>query len=199
MRPILVHLNISSIFRIIAKSLGLCFMKSNKLLRAAIIIAIIMLNIGCDQVSKSIVRSHIEAYSSLRFLGGHFMLTRVENTGAFLSMGDQIPGYLHAILLSIIPAAFLIWGIWYLISNTALSRATIIGICFMIGGGAGNVFDRIIHGSVTDFLYIDFPPFHTGVFNMADLSITSGVIIILIDMGMKKRKDKRIGAEQADL
>ncbi|OKS88933.1 signal peptidase II [Mucilaginibacter polytrichastri] len=165
-------------------------MKIDKLVRAAIIIAIIMLNVGCDQVSKAIVRNHIEAYSSLRFLHDHFMLTRVENTGAFLSLGDQIPGYLHSILLSVIPGVFLIWGIWYLITNTRLSRATVIGICFMVGGGAGNVFDRIIHGSVTDFLYIDFPPFHTGVFNMADLSITTGVIIILIDMAMKKWKER---------
>jgi signal peptidase II len=163
-------------------------MKTNKLARAAIIIAIVMLNIGCDQISKSIVRSHVEAYSSLRFLHDHFMLTRVENTGAFLSLGDQIPGFLHNVLLSIIPAAFLVLGIWYLIRTTTLSNLTLVGICFMIGGGAGNVFDRIIHGSVTDFLYLDFPPLHTGVFNMADLSITTGVIIILIDMVRQRRK-----------
>jgi signal peptidase II len=164
-------------------------MKTNKLLRAAIIITIVLLNIGCDQISKSIVRNHVEAYSSLRLLHDHFMLTRVENTGAFLSLGDNIPGFLHNVLLSIIPAAFLVIGVWYLIQNTKLSRATIIGVSFMIGGGAGNVFDRIIHGSVTDFLYLDFPPLHTGVFNMADLSITTGVIIILFDMVMQRRKE----------
>jgi signal peptidase II len=163
-------------------------MKTNKVVRAAIVIAIVMLNVGCDQISKSIVRSHVEAYSSLRFLHDHFMLTRVENTGAFLSLGDQIPGFLHNVLLSIIPAAFLVLGIWYLIRITTLSNLTLVGICFMIGGGAGNVFDRIIHGSVTDFLYLDFPPLHTGVFNMADLSITTGVIIILIDMVRQRRK-----------
>ncbi len=169
-------------------------MGTNKQVRAAVIIAVVMVNIGCDQVSKSIVRIHVEAYSSLRLLHDHFMLTRVENTGAVLSIGDQIPGFLHHILLSVIPGALLVLGIGYLIKNTTLSRAAVIGICFMIGGGAGNVFDRIIHGSVTDFLYIDFAPFHTGVFNAADLSISTGGIIILIDMFLQWKK-VRLNAE----
>lgn len=163
-------------------------MKGSKLLKAVIIIAIVLVNLGCDQLTKAIVRGHVEAYANFRFLGGHFMLTRVENTGAFLSLGDQIPGYAHAILLSLIPGVFLVLGIWYLIQNNTLSKAAVVAICCMIGGGAGNVFDRIMHGSVTDFLYIDFGSFlHTGVFNIADLSITAGVIIMLIDMLRQRR------------
>ncbi|NCD69301.1 signal peptidase II [Mucilaginibacter agri] len=172
-------------------------MKVSKPLKAIIIITIVLVNVGCDQLTKAIVRSHVEAYASFRFFGGHFMLTRVENTGAFLSLGDQIPGYLHAILLSIIPAAFLVLGIWYLIQNNTLSKAAVVAICCMIGGGAGNVFDRIIYGSVTDFLYIDFGGFlHTGVFNVADISITTGVIIMLIDMIKQRRKAQPISPEQ---
>ena len=173
-------------------------MKTNKLVRAAIIIAIVLLNIAFDQISKSIVRSHVEAYSSLRLLNGHFMLTRVENTGAFLSLGDQIHGIWHNVLLSIIPAAFLVAGIWYLVRTTSISNLTLVGICFMIGGGAGNVFDRIIHGSVTDFLYVEFGPLHSGVFNVADLSISTGVIVILIDMMKQKRKEK-MGVEHTEV
>ncbi len=67
----------------------------NKLLRAFIILGIIAVNIGCDQVSKTVVRNHVSAYANLRFFHDHFMLTRVENTGAFLSLGENIPGVLR--------------------------------------------------------------------------------------------------------
>jgi signal peptidase II len=50
----------------------------------------------------------------------------------------------------------------------------------IIGGGIANVYDRIIYGSVTDFLYIDLGGvFRTGIFNLADLFVTTGMIILL--------------------
>ena len=51
---------------------------------------------------------------------------------------------------------------------------------FLIGGGLGNIFDRALYGSVTDFLHIDFGLFQTGIFNMADVSVMVGVFTILL-------------------
>ena len=60
-------------------------------------------------------------------------------------------------------------------------KISIIGFSLIIGGGIGNIFDRIVYGSVTDFLYLDFGGiFKTGIFNIADLSVTTGMILILI-------------------
>jgi signal peptidase II len=61
------------------------------------------------------------------------------------------------------------------------------GFCFIIGGGIGNLFDRIFRGSVTDFLYIKFGIFHTGIFNLADVSIMSGMFIVLIQFFLKRK------------
>jgi signal peptidase II len=61
------------------------------------------------------------------------------------------------------------------------------GFCFVIGGGIGNVFDRIVYGSVTDFLHINFGFFQTGIFNLADLSIMTGVFIILLQSLFKRK------------
>ena len=66
-----------------------------------------------------------------------------------------------------------------------MSKITFLGICFIIGGGIGNIFDRIWHGSVTDFIYIEYQPFHTGVFNVADLSITTGALLIIIGLNVQ--------------
>lgn len=53
------------------------------------------------------------------------------------------------------------------------------GWCFVIGGGIGNLADRIIHGSVTDFLHLDLGVLQTGIFNFADVSIMAGLMMIL--------------------
>ena len=65
-------------------------------------------------------------------------------------------------------------------------QAMLAGFCFVIGGGIGNVFDRIAYGSVTDFLHVKFGIFQTGIFNVADLSIMTGVVIILLQSILKQ-------------
>jgi signal peptidase II len=67
-----------------------------------------------------------------------------------------------------------------------LSNLTIIAICFIVGGGIGNIYDRLIYGSVTDFLHIDFIIFQTGIFNMADVSIMTGTFIVLFESYFKR-------------
>jgi len=69
----------------------------------------------------------------------------------------------------------------YTYIDKGLDKISIIGFSLIIGGGIGNIFDRIVYGSVTDFLYLDFGGiFKTGIFNIADLSVTTGMILILI-------------------
>jgi len=69
----------------------------------------------------------------------------------------------------------------YLLTKKDLTNMTIIGVCFIIGGGVGNIYDRLIYGSVTDFLHIDFVIFQTAIFNMADVSIMTGIFVIVIE------------------
>lgn len=54
-----------------------------------------------------------------------------------------------------------------------------MGISFVIGGGIGNLYDRVLYGSVTDFMHLKFGIFQTGIFNMADVSIMLGMLIIV--------------------
>ncbi|MGB3075106.1 MAG: signal peptidase II [Chitinophagales bacterium] len=53
-------------------------------------------------------------------------------------------------------------------------------MCFVIGGGIGNLIDRMLYGSVTDFLFIHSGMFRTGIFNMADTSIMLGSLLFII-------------------
>ena len=70
------------------------------------------------------------------------------------------------------------------------TKIIIIGFSFVIGGGIGNVFDRIAYGRVTDFLYIDLGFFATEIFNMADVSIVIGALMVLIHTLFSKKEEK---------
>ncbi len=162
-------------------------MSKKRAFRLLLILIVIISNIGCDQVTKSIVRNTIAENERIA-LGKHVMLTKVENTGAFLSMGDSFSQLTKTLLLSALPVILLALGFHYLLTNKNIPTAKLIGFCFVIGGGLGNIFDRIVHGSVTDFMHIAFPGFQTGIFNMADVSITFGVLIVIFQSFLMKNK-----------
>lgn len=155
-------------------------MPLNKLFRIAIILLIIFTNVGCDQISKKIIRHNISENQTIGMLSNHLIIMRVENSGAFLSFGDSLSKSVRNILLSVLPLIALAFGSVYIFAKQNMHALSSIAICFIIGGGIGNVFDRIAYGSVTDFLYIHFGIIKTGIFNMADLSITTGAVIILM-------------------
>lgn len=165
-------------------------MKVNKFYRALLIIFILALNIGCDQVSKSIVRKDIPDNKVIGYLGNHFTLEKAENTGAFLSLGDTLGGPLRDILLVGLPLIAVLGALVWIIVNTKITRWTLLGIILIIGGGVGNLYDRIFHGSVTDFMHIDFGFAQTGVFNVADMSIMTGMFMILIASYVKRKEEK---------
>jgi len=166
-------------------------MKSNKFIRASIIILILAFNIGCDQVTKSIARKALPDNQVIGYLANHITLEKTENTGAFLSMGDNLGGPVKYILLMALPLLALLAALVYIIIKTDINKYVLLGIIMVVGGGIGNLYDRVIHGSVTDFMHIDFIIFQTGVFNVADMSIMAGMGIILVDSFLRRREEKK--------
>ncbi|MFD2933272.1 signal peptidase II [Spirosoma flavum] len=160
-----------------------------KLIRILLIVVTISVNIGCDQVSKDIVRNKIGYGEHISLLGSHLTVTKVENTGAFLSVGESLPPIFKNLLLLIMPLVAIILGFAYLLLTFNTPRLFVIGACFIIGGGVGNIIDRVAYGSVTDFLHISFGVFQTGIFNMADISVMLGAGFILLNSFLKSQRD----------
>jgi len=158
-------------------------------IRIAFILLIITVNIGCDQISKKIVKQSVLPYETIRVLNDHVTVTRVENSGAFLSAGDSMSKTSKYIFLTLIPVATLVFGLTYLFLKP-VSKNVLIGLCFAIGGGVGNLFDRILYGSVTDFLYIKLGFFQTGIFNLADVSIMTGMLLIVLQFFTRKDRSQ---------
>lgn len=167
-------------------------MKTKRVLRTFVILMILSVNIGCDQISKTIVRQKLDYNEQIGLVNNYLTITKVENSGAFLSLGDSLSEPVRIILLIVIPIIVIGIAFIYLLLKYNLSNLTTLGICLIIGGGIGNMFDRVIYGTVTDFLHIDFIIFQTGVFNIADFSIMIGVFIVLIETYIKKQRSQKI-------
>jgi len=159
-------------------------MTTKSIIRIVLILLIITVNIGCDQFSKKIVKRSVLPYETIHVLNDHLTVTRVENSGAFLSAGDSMSKASKQIFLTLIPVIAMVLGLVYLFLKP-VSGNMLVGLCFVIGGGVGNLFDMILYGSVTDFLYLKFGIFQTGIFNMADVSIMAGMSVILLQFLLK--------------
>lgn len=172
-------------------------MKLNKTWRIIVFLSLIVINFGCDQIFKSIVREKIKYNEHIQLVGNNFILTKVENTGAFLSLGSTLNPVIRDTLLLAFPTlVIIVLLVWVFIKNK-LKMDILIGLAFIIGGGIGNIVDRILYGSVTDFLHINLGGiFRTGIFNMADVSVMTGMFFLLIGSYIQKRKSDTVLAKQ---
>ena len=96
-------------------------MITKNLIRAILIFGLIAVSIGCDQVSKTIVRENVHPYQMIHVLNDHITVTRVENSGAFLSAGDSLPNSFKHILLRVFPLIVISLGLLYVFSQSFLS------------------------------------------------------------------------------
>jgi signal peptidase II len=147
--------------------------------RVFIVLTLVFLNVSCDQLSKKMVRNNLNSNERIQVINDNLILTKVENSGAAYSFGSNWSPLAKGIVLKIIPAIVLLVLLGMTLLRTEYPKIVMIGFTFVIGGGIGNVFDRIVYGSVTDFLYVDLGFFATEIFNMADVSIVIGALIIL--------------------
>jgi len=158
--------------------------------RSIFIIITIIANIAFDQISKFWVRTDVIAGSESKIIGDYFTLHNVENAGAFLGMGSDLNPTIKLIVLLILPVVVLGLVTLHLFREKNMDRLTLIGFACIIGGGLANMYDRLLYGSVTDFFHIDLGGiFKTGIFNMADLSVTTGMIMIVTASFIYRKKE----------
>lgn len=138
--------------------------------------------ISCDQVTKNLAKSHLINQEPTSYFHDTFRLEYVENTGAALSLGANFPQPYNFVLLSVIPLLILTALFIYVIINiTNFNTIQFIAFALIFAGGIGNIIDRILHDRhVIDFMNLGIQNIRTGIFNVADICITAGVIGLFI-------------------
>lgn len=153
--------------------------------------------IGCDRITKDLAKEHLMYHEPISYFHNTFVLEYAENTGAALSLGDQLSKPISFWLLSILPLVFLLLVFVYAIRKMReFSLLKALSFSLIVAGGLGNIIDRIMFDRhVTDFMNIGIQNLRTGIFNFADVCVTAGVIGLLISY---KEKKPELKTEQID-
>tara|TARA_Y100000590_G_C15741637_1_gene1020489 strand:- start:699 stop:1175 length:477 start_codon:yes stop_codon:yes gene_type:complete len=128
-----------------------------------------------DQLTKRAVQSSLSLHQSKPIIQDFFHLTYVTNDG--MAFGLSMPGGRKVLLvLSILLTIFIFWFLWQEREGHKLVR---LGLALILAGAFGNLLDRILYGKVVDFLDFMIGDFHWYIFNIADSSVTIGMIVFI--------------------
>jgi signal peptidase II len=135
-----------------------------------------------DQLTKAVVRSRLPLHASITIIPGFMDFTHVRNTGAAFGILNASTFPFKAALIGVIAVAALIGVGMYAASLARHELLARTGLALIIGGAAGNLIDRVIVGSVVDFVDVYWRTYHFWAFNIADSAITVGATVMILDM-----------------
>ena len=141
-----------------------------------------------DRFTKWLVETNVSVMDTYHVIPGFFDIVHSENRGvAFGILNDSTSEWRTTILVVLAGAAVIFIGamLW---NAQRLDRASFWGLSLILGGAAGNVFDRAMFGKVTDFLDLYYRDYHWHTFNVADSAIVIGSCLLLIDLLRPKRQ-----------
>lgn len=148
-------------------------------LRLALVCSCVVPCVACDQVTKVLAAQVLES-GPIEFFGGLVQFRLVHNTGAFLSLGAHLPEWVRDVLFQVVVPLLLATVVIVLLRSMAPTRMALVGTSLILGGGIGNFIDRTLHeGGVIDFVSIGFSGLRTGIFNVADVAIVAGVLMVM--------------------
>ena len=137
--------------------------------------------VGCDQVSKSAARAFLAPGIRESLLGDSLRLQLVANPGSLLSLGASLPEHLRFVLFTGAVAVLLIGVVSAALFARSFDAARFLGLALVAGGGISNLLDRLMYqGRVTDFLNVGVGSLRTGIFNLADMTILAGALLVLL-------------------
>lgn len=140
--------------------------------------------VGLDQWTKALVRGHLPVGGHQVVFPGAFGLTLLYNDGAAFGM---LSG--RSWLFVVIAVVFLVGAVVILARRTRGGYLEVVSLALVAAGAIGNMTDRLVFGRVTDFietLFVDFP-----IFNVADICVTFGVVLLACLLLFTHRFDGR--------
>jgi signal peptidase II len=140
-------------------------------------LVLVLTTIGCDRVTKHLATTHLADSPPRSYFADTLRIEYAENTGAFLGIGGELPDSLRTSLLQIgVGVALAALAVVALRRNW--QGVQLIGASLAFSGGLSNLLDRIARDRVVDFLNVGLGPLRTGIFNVADVAILAGMVLI---------------------
>ena len=147
--------------------------------RLAVALALVLATLGCDHATKRAAAAALKGEPARSFLGGTVRLQYAENAGAFLGLGAGLPEPARLAVFTLGNAALLLALAALLWRTARLGRRELLALGLLLAGGLSNLVDRLSGGGVVvDFLNLGVGGLRTGVFNVADVAITAGALLL---------------------
>src|SRR5438270_11427339 len=135
-----------------------------------------------DRWTKRLVAARIGMYTHIQIIPGFFRLTHTENTGAAFSLFADSPAHWKTALLIGFSALAMLVVTALLWRQVRPLTITGVALSLILGGAVGNLWDRIAHGRVVDFLLLYVKQYQWPVFNLADSAIVVGAVLLVIEI-----------------
>jgi signal peptidase II len=134
-----------------------------------------------DQWTKHLAESNLAGRPPVTVIPGLLDLVHVENTGVAFGLfaaGSSSTGVVALTQLGMVALALVLYYFW---RTPATNRVVLVSLALILGGAVGNLVDRVMSGSVTDFIDAYVGTHHWPTFNAADSAITIGIVLLSID------------------
>ncbi len=155
-------------------------MSPNRVRSVHVLVALLVVLL--DRWTKHLAATCIRLYQHIQVIPGFFRLTHTENTGAAFSLFADSPSHYKIALLigfsavAMVVVAALLW------KETRAFTLSGVALSLILGGAAGNLWDRVLNGRVVDFLLFYYKQYQWPVFNLADSAIVIGASLLVIEI-----------------
>jgi signal peptidase II len=141
-------------------------------------LVLLITTVGCDRVTKHLAVAHLEGAPPRSYFHNTVRLEYAENSGAFLSLGADLPDGIRTAILTV-GVALLLLFVAILAIRRHWDGLPLAGVALMWAGGVSNLIDRASNGRVVDFLNVGLGSLRTGIFNVADVAVMIGAFLIV--------------------
>ena len=174
--------------------------------RIILILWIVVVCLILDQATKRMAIAWLKGVPPHLFLGDLFRLQYAENTGAFLGLFGTMSETLRTVLLVGFNSVILVVVSVFLFVSRDMTRIVTVALALILAGGIGNLIDRIVYGGhVVDFMNLGLPWIairgwepRTGIFNVADLAIVAGLVLMVAAEFLRARAEAAQSASPSD-
>ncbi len=148
--------------------------------RLIVTLLLVILCAGCDQATKALASRNLTPSRPVVVIEHVFHLEYSENTGAMMSVGAELPDDVRFWLFSVFGGCALCAILIFTILDKSLRFVDILSLSLVLGGGLGNLIDRVFKGGVVvDFMILRVGGLQTAIFNVADLMILTGLFLLV--------------------
>jgi len=154
---------------------------THRVIRLLAVVVLLASCIGCDQLTKHFAQTRLKGRPTTSYCGDMFRLQYAENPGAFLGLGRQIPPAARSIVLIAMNCVIALGLLGAIVLGRRMSPPQLAGCGLLLAGALGNLIDRMrFDGLVIDFMNLGVGPLRSGIFNVADMAIIAGALLLVL-------------------